>query len=354
MKIKITFTKIKNTSPIWCLNTELLEDKNYCELIEELWTQWKNKKTNFPKIQDWWDIGKNKIKWLTQQYSTQKHRSFKSSKENLERELKEIEHMISDTTHTDPNLINDYNDKKQILKTYIRTESKGAAVRARQQLLHESDASTDFFSSLEKQKNSRKILTQLRRSDQSITTDQTEIRKLTHSFYQNLFTPDPISTSEQNKLLANLPKLDKDKSDYCDTDISLEELTHAVKQLSNNRSPGIDGIPNEFYKKFWPIINQDFLEVLQTCIKDGELPQSSRRAIISLIPKKGDNTLLKNWRPVSLLCSDYKIFTKCLSLHLRNVIGSIIHIDQTCSIPGRCIEDNINLIRDCTHYSNDT
>ena len=64
--------------------------------------------------------------------------------------------------------------------------------------------------------------------------------------------------------------------------------------------------------------------------------------------------MVKNWRPISLLCSDYKILTKALSIRLRSIISTIIHEDQTCSIPNRQIFDNIHLLRDSIFYANDT
>ncbi|KAK3508126.1 hypothetical protein QTP70_015056 [Hemibagrus guttatus] len=68
--------------------------------------------------------------------------------------------------------------------------------------------------------------------------------------------------------------------------------------MENGRAPGIDGLPAEFYKAFWAVIGQDVLNVLRDSIRRGELPLSCRRAVLTLLPKKGD---LKNWRPVSLL-----------------------------------------------------
>lgn len=39
---------------------------------------------------------------------------------------------------------------------------------------------------------------------------------------------------------------------------SSAEIDEVIKNLPNNKSPGLDGFNNEFYKKYWPIIKSDF------------------------------------------------------------------------------------------------
>ncbi|KAK3520620.1 hypothetical protein QTP70_028627 [Hemibagrus guttatus] len=90
--------------------------------------------------------------------------------------------------------------------------------------------------------------------------------------------------------------------------------------MDNGRASGIDGLPAEFYKAFWAVIGQDVLDVLRDSIRRGELPLSCRRAVPTLLPKKGDLTHLKNWRPVSLLCTDRKLLSKALASRLTKVM----------------------------------
>ena len=62
-----------------------------------------------------------------------------------------------------------------------------------------------------------------------------------------------------------------------------------------------------------------------------------RQSITRLLYKKDDRRDLKNWRPISLLNVDYKICSKALAIRLSKELSTIIHPDQTCSIPGRSI-----------------
>ena len=87
----------------------------------------------------------------------------------------------------------------------------------------------------------------------------------------------------------------------------MEELHKALTSMQGGKSPGIDGLPKEFYVAFWQLVGKDLNQVLQGSIEQGELPLSMRRAVISPIFKKGDKTLLENWRPISLLNTDYNL-----------------------------------------------
>jgi len=78
---------------------------------------------------------------------------------------------------------------------------------------------------------------------------------------------------------------------------------------------------------------------------------SQRFGFITLLCKDtshADN--LNNWRPVSLLNVDYKIISKSFANRLRQVLSDVVNIDQTCSVPGRSIVDNVHLLRNAYDY----
>ena len=84
----------------------------------------------------------------------------------------------------------------------------------------------------------------------------------------------------------------------------------------------------------------------------GELSISQRQGIIRLIPKKDKNlSYLKNWRPISLLNTDYKIATKALAMHLKKVLPNIINNAQTGYLQGRFIGENIRFIDGVIKYT---
>ncbi|KAL7882724.1 hypothetical protein SRHO_G00003820 [Serrasalmus rhombeus] len=105
--------------------------------------------------------------------------------------------------------------------------------------------------------------------------------------------------------------------------------------MENGWEAGIDCLPVEFCKVFWSVLGQDVLGVLQNSIRERRLLLSCRRAVLTLLPKKGDLTELKSWRLVSLLCTDCKLLSKALASRLGKVMEQVVHPDQTYCVPGR-------------------
>lgn len=76
--------------------------------------------------------------------------------------------------------------------------------------------------------------------------------------------------------------------------------------------------------------------------------------MINCIPK-GDKPkqYLKNWRPISLLNTSYKIASGCIAERMKTVLDKLIHPDQTGFIKGRYIGENVRLIYDIMKYVED-
>ena len=127
-----------------------------------------------------------------------------------------------------------------------------------------------------------------------------------------------------------------------DLPISLNEISIAVNQLKKGKVPGLDGFPVEFYQVFWEEIKHSLHALFMAICQGTPFPQSCSIGIISLLEKPGkDKLLIENWRPLTLLCCDYKIFSKILSNRIEFVINDLIHSDQSGFIKGRSIAQNL-------------
>ena len=138
----------------------------------------------------------------------------------------------------------------------------------------------------------------------------------------------------------------------CESPITESDILLNLKMLKNGKSPGTDGLPPEFYKFFWIDIKHLVTDSLNYAFTKGEMSIEQKRGILTLLPKKDKNRLyLKNWRPISLLNTDYKLLAKILGSRLQKVLPYLIHEDQTGYIQGRYIGTNIRLIEDIISFT---
>ena len=97
------------------------------------------------------------------------------------------------------------------------------------------------------------------------------------------------------------------------------------------------------------------LDLYSTSLEIGHIGDSQRKGLITLIPKSDSNRLhINNYRPISLLCADYKILAKILSERIKGVLHKVINNKQFCSVPGRTINQCNMEIRDIVNYAKDT
>jgi len=113
-------------------------------------------------------------------------------------------------------------------------------------------------------------------------------------------------------------------------------------------------LPAEVYKSFTEMVKHDFLRVLNQALTVGQLSVSMREGDIILLYKKGDTRDPRNYRPITLLQSDYKILAKILTNRLKKVIGHIISKDQLGFVPKRLIGEATHLLQLTRAYLEET
>ena len=131
-------------------------------------------------------------------------------------------------------------------------------------------------------------------------------------------------------------------------------LQKSQHQKSHAKSPGPDGVPPEFYRRFATLLAPDPADMYNECDADGQLTPSMRLGEIILLYKKKDPRDVRNYRPITLLNIDYKILAKILVSRLKKVIDTVISEEQTGFVPGRVITWNSHLLNLIQAYIEET
>ena len=326
----------------WKFNTTLLSDPDYVQKINNLLDI--ELAQDYDSYKNHWEIIKLAIRNSTLQFSARKSKSNKNKIAILERQLRKLENELASSQLLFEDTEQQILLVKQELRDLIKQRTRGAILRSHSNWALEGERSSKYFLNLEKSNYHRKTIYRL--TDESGLPIETpkEILSEIRTYYEKLYTSKGFSDPSYTDNLT-IPRLSEEISSQIDEQISIAEISAALKNLNNNKCPGIDGLPAELYKVFWnkikDFVHGLFLEIVAT----GQMPLSMRQSVISLLEKPGKNpTYLKSWRPLSLLNVDNKLFGKVLANRLQIALQALIHPSQTGFIKNRQLADNIHKI----------
>ena len=327
-------------SAYWTFNLKLLQSAHFIEAFKMVWEKCESQKGSYLNLRQWWDCTKSQIKCFCQQYCSYSTYNAFGVISALKNDILICEQKAGLSSVN----VQQLSEKRTLLAEMVKERAAGAFVRLRNEKIQLDTPNKGFFN-LEKMVKTSQQIHALRSSGGDLLTSQSDIKHELQDYFSKLFAKRAVNKENRNAMLEQLPSLSEDQQQLLEPGISLGELTAALKDSKDGKAPGLDGLPAEFYKAFWDILGPTLLEVFQESVEQGELPLSCRRAVLCLLPKKGNLHETANWRPVSLLNTDYKILSKALATHLKEVISFLIGTDQSYFVPERSIYDNNFLVR---------
>ena len=238
------------------------------------------------------------------------------------------------------------------INNFFKEYNDGCKIRAKIKKLDFDEKPSRFFLNRERKIADNKVIDILEVRNGLLVTKYKDIIHHVRAFYEQLFHKEEVDQSLVDYFLKDLPVLTQENLKLCEGLLSREECFHALTHMKNYKSPGIDGLPKEFYEMFWSFLGDSFVKMANYCFREGKLSKTQRVGVITLICKNKEKSHLLNfWRPISLLCVDYKIISKSITNRVKKVMGNLINIDQTAAVVGRSIQDNIHLLRNVINYS---
>ena len=339
----------------WKLNCSHLKDLDYVKLMKETITDTINMNKNAnPTLL--WDVVKMTVRGESSKYGSKIKKKRDKQMENLENQIQNLENRLSSCYNLTQEEINSTEEeitiKKEQLTCIIKKKLEGAIIRSRIQWYEEGESNSKYFFNLEKRTSNIKSINRLQLANDTITMEPKTILLEMKHFYQTLFTN--IPQTDHNEYFEKVRQpvtIPPDDIIKMEKEITEQEILKVVKSLPNNKTPGEDGLPSEFYKVFWIDIKGLLLNAYRYSFENGQLSVTQKRGLLCLTPKKSDPLLLKNWRPLTLLNQDYKILAKLVAERIKIALPYLIDQDQTGFLKGRYIGQNIVTIFDIMHHS---
>ena len=153
---------------------------------------------------------------------------------------------------------------------------------------------------------------------------------------------------EFRSYLTDFARLGVAQAASCKGVVTECEVRDALKQVSLNKSPGLDGLPYEVYLRMSHMFVPFLTDMFNHWFAQGAIPGSITKGMITLLKKGGRHVWegLDDYRPITLLNTELKILAQILANRLQLVISDLIGPEQTFTVKGRSIQDNLHLIRE--------
>ena len=197
-----------------------------------------------------------------------------------------------------------------------------------------------------------------------------EIARDHHSHLQSEPPMNDSRVRAIDEILAGLTKtLNDDEKKEISKDITYKEIVDILRTAPNGKATGPDRIPNEFWKEEikWrtkmkldkkfkqgnmrednslvrPCVAALMTKIISDIERFGANDERFSEARMGLLYKKKDKRDIQNYRPITLLNTDYKTYTKALANRLREVAPKLIHKDQMGFMPKRSIYDQTKIV----------
>lgn len=172
------------------------------------------------------------------------------------------------------------------------------------------------------------MLKHYKRPNGNLISHPAEVLQAFSKFYSDLLSPPTSPTDSALKSWLDdlpLPALSREQLEEMNASCSDSELVNIIKSLKPSKTPGPDGYSASYYKKFQGILIPHLKSLFNYILKGNLFPDDMLLANMSLIPKPNkDHSLPQNYRPISVINTDLKIFGRLLADRLSKIITTLI------------------------------
>lgn len=249
--------------------------------------------------------------------------------------LQEQIHTPRQATQTEERIQEIHDLQKELEHVYV-DEGLYWRQRCKVTWMKKGDGNTDFFHSKATSRRHRNLITGLRDSQGQWSEDPKVIDGIMQTYFGQLFAssnPDPLEIDEVLERLVPCVSLKMQMS----LPFSLVEVTRALSQMGPLKSPGPDGFPAAFKKKYWHILGSNIAACVLNFLNEGVLPSNLNFTFIVLIPKVAKPERITKFRPISLCNVIYKIGSKVIANRVKPFLDNIISPTQSAFVPRRLI-----------------
>jgi len=331
----------------WMNNVASYSDPMFKTWLQYKWNQWRTLQPYFFETKaEWWLKTKIRVKHLLIDHA----KARRASERCREAKLRSDVETLCREVDNHPSLLPMYFQSKTRWCEFQKEQANAKAKKSRLNNFENNDRGTkEFFLQFKRHREQTSII-RLQSPEGKPLISKQDILTETQRFFQSLYRCRPTRPEAQSAFFHHINQVLDPLDDELTRPFTAEEIRTTIQQAKSGKSPGPDGITIEFYKLNWSIIAQDLTDVFNEIQATAHIPSEMIRGNIILIHKKNTTELLQNYRPISLLNTDLKLYTKLLANRMKNSLSKVISAQQYAR-PGSQIFHVLTLLRDMYQHS---
>lgn len=206
------------------------------------------------------------------------------------------------------------NSEEEILRGELKNELESLLLKeeiswkqkSRVQWLKEGDKNTKFF---HRSATAHRTVNQIRKItlDGDLLEDKAVIQEGIVGSYRRLYAENgDWRPNLDGVFFTSLEQEDRTMLEQ----IFLEEVLSALRSMEGDKAPSPDGFSMAFLQQCWEVIKEDIMQAFQFFHASMSFEKSFNASFLVLLPKKNGAGDLKDFRPISLIGSVYKLIAK--------------------------------------------
>lgn len=354
VNVQFEIFKSQRGPGLWKFNNSLLEDVDFVAWVRLEIEKAKNNQDLYADVDDMGlkiEMMTSAIRAQSIKVSKQKARHRREKSEAIMQEIQECENRMCENPCDEA--IDNYNTLRMRIDQIEEEKGRIAMVHSGARWIEEGEKPTRYFLRMNADRSSKKQMRVLQAPNGDLITGDKEILQFCHDYFKDMYESKVDEAGVYSFLQSSAcPRLNEGDKESCEGPITNQECKTALNGMLNNKAPSVSGFSKEFFNFFWSELGNMVVDYVNQAKQDGRFFITQRRGVLTLIPKKGDQKLIRNKRAICLLDIIYKIVAKVIANRLASVIKKVVAPDQTGSIKGRYIGTNLRTIADVIYYCN--
>lgn len=211
------------------------------------------------------------------------------------------------------------------------------------------DMNSKYFHTLTKVRNCRKKIVCLKDQSGEWVTGGDDLKRMMVEHFNQIFT----TSHYEERIEGQYQSSERvSEEDYRKLVLRIEEgeVSKVITQMPPMKCPGPDGIQALFFKNFWEYVGPSVVDLVAKAFENSKMPKGINDSFLALILKTDPPSKCKDFRPIGLCNTIYKILTKVIANRIKPFLSNLIHPSQTSFIPGRVIHENVIIAKEMAHF----